>query len=140
MSFLARRTASALAPSRLAATTRSFSASARRDIAKMTLVGNLANPPEVKVTSTGREVLEYSVASNDGRKDNPHTSWFRVSTFVEDGPRRQFLESLPKGTTVFVEGDAILNKSQDAEGKNHSHLNIYMKNLEVLRRPRPTEE
>lgn len=92
MSFLARR-ATAAAPS----LARAFSASARRDIAKITLVGNLAASPEVRPTSTGREILEYSVASNSGPKDNRQTSWFKVAAFIEEGPRRDFLTSLPKG-------------------------------------------
>lgn len=97
MSFLARRATTA-APRLLAgATTRTFSASAPRDIAKLTLVGNLAATPEVKTTSKGKEVIEYAVASNEGQGDKRTTSWFRVSVFVEEGARRTFLTSLPKG-------------------------------------------
>lgn len=92
MSFLTRR-ATAAAPS----LARAFSATARRDIAKITLVGNLAATPEVKATSTGREIVEYAVASNSGPRDNRTTSWFRVAAFIEEGPRRDFLTSLPKG-------------------------------------------
>ncbi|KAI2463678.1 nucleic acid-binding protein [Annulohypoxylon bovei var. microspora] len=135
MSFLARRFTAA-APS----LARSFSASARRDIAKITLVGNLAATPELKATSTGHEIIEYAVASNSGPRDNRQTSWFRVAAFIEEGPRRDFLTSLPKGATVYVEGDAIMNSYTDAEGKPRSALNIYQKNIEVLRRPTPAAE
>ncbi|KAI2613014.1 nucleic acid-binding protein [Hypoxylon fragiforme] len=134
MSFLARR-ATAAAPS----LARAFSASARRDIAKITLVGNLAASPEVRPTSTGREILEYSVASNSGPKDNRQTSWFKVAAFIEEGPRRDFLTSLPKGSTVYVEGDAVMSSFTDGEGKTKTSLSIYQKNLEVLKRPAPTE-
>ncbi|KAI0887138.1 nucleic acid-binding protein [Annulohypoxylon maeteangense] len=135
MSFLARRFTAA-APS----LARSFSASARRDVAKITLVGNLAATPEVKATSTGHDVIEYAVASNSGSRDNRQTSWFRVAAFIEEGPRRDFLTSLPKGATVYVEGDAIMNTYNDAEGKARSSLSIYQRNLEVLRRPAPATE
>ncbi|KAK6950014.1 hypothetical protein Daesc_008337 [Daldinia eschscholtzii] len=134
MSFLARR-ATAAAPG----LARAFSASARRDIAKITLVGNLAATPEVRATSTGREVLEYAVASNTGTKDNRQTSWFRVAAFIEEGPRRDFLTSLPKGSTVYVEGEAVMNTYTDSEGKSRNALSIYQKNIEVLRKPSPTE-
>ncbi|KAI1653192.1 nucleic acid-binding protein [Daldinia decipiens] len=127
MSFLARR-ATAAAPG----LARAFSASARRDVAKITLVGNLAAPPEVRATSTGRELIEYAVASNYGPKDNRQTSWFRVAAFIEEGPRRDFLTSLPKGATVYVEGDATMNAFTDAEGKSR-------RNIEVLKRPTPPE-
>ncbi|KAJ8128381.1 hypothetical protein O1611_g5250 [Lasiodiplodia mahajangana] len=126
MSFLARRLTAATP--RLS-TSRAFSVSARRDIAKITLVGNLAATPELKATSTGREVVEYAVASSDGSRDNKHTSWFRVATFVEEGLRRDYLTSLPKGSTVFVEGDAVMNTYTDAEGKTKSSLSIYQRKI-----------
>ncbi|KAK7750685.1 ssDNA-binding protein, mitochondrial [Diatrype stigma] len=137
MSFLARR-ATAAAPRLLAgAATRPFSASAPRDIAKITLVGNLAATPEVKATPSGKEVIEYAVASNEGSGDKQKTSWFRVSAFVDNDLRRDFLTSLPKGSTVYVEGDASIRiyPDPDHEGKQKSALNIYQRNLQVLRRP-----
>lgn len=92
MSFLARR-ATIAAPS----FTRAFSSTAAREVAKITLVGNLAGPPELSTTSTGREILKYSVASNQGRGDSQKTSWFRVTAFENEGPRRDYFQSLPKG-------------------------------------------
>ncbi|KAH9906160.1 hypothetical protein F4778DRAFT_724837 [Xylariomycetidae sp. FL2044] len=99
MSFLARRLPTTTGPRLMQ---RAFSASARRDIAKMTIVGNLAATPEVKATSTGHEVIEYAVASNSGPKDNRQTSWFRVASFVEEGPRRDYMTSLPKGYVISI--------------------------------------
>ncbi|KAI1431591.1 nucleic acid-binding protein [Xylaria sp. CBS 124048] len=138
MSFLTRRVA-AISP-RLLGTSRTFTASARRDIAKITLVGNLGAAPELKTTSTGREFVEFSVSSDDGPRENRHTSWFRVTNFVEEGPRRDYLTNLPKGSTVFVEGEAILKSYTDGEGKTRTGLSIYQKNLEVLRRGTPSSE
>lgn len=90
-SFFARATA----PTRVF--TRAFSASAARPRARITIVGNLAATPEVRATSTGRELIEYAVASNSGPKDKRTTSWFRVVSFDGEGPRRDYLTSLPKG-------------------------------------------
>ncbi|KAI0396944.1 nucleic acid-binding protein [Xylariaceae sp. FL0594] len=115
-------------------TSRAFSVSARRQIAKITLVGNLAATPEVKATSTGRSYVEYAVASNEGRGENKKVSWFRVAAFIDEGPQRDFMTSLAKGSTVFVEGDATLRQYVDSEGKNQTRLNIYQKAFEVLRR------
>ncbi|KAJ1335077.1 single-stranded DNA-binding protein [Microdochium nivale] len=140
MSFLARR---ALLPAVGAAARTSaaaFSTSARRDIAKITIVGNLAATPELRATSTGRELIEYAVASNSGPRDNRTTSWFRVASFAPEGPQRDFITSLPKGTTIYLEGDATMNTYQDAEGKNRSSLRIVQRTMEVLRRPASAEE
>jgi len=76
---------------------RTFSSTAARDLARITLVGNLAAPPELKPTSTGNEILRYSVASSHGATDNRVTSWFNVTSFEPEGPRRDYLLSLPKG-------------------------------------------
>lgn len=134
MSFFAR----AAAPTR--AFTRAFSASAARPRARITIVGNLAATPEVRATSTGRELIEYAVASNSGPKDKRTTSWFRVVSFDGEGPRRDYLTSLPKGATIYVEGDAIMKSYEDGEGKTRTALSIYQTDLEVLRRPSGSNE
>ena len=90
-SFLTRRAAGASASA-----ARAFSTSAPRSVARISIIGNLADTPELQPTSSGREILKYAVASNSGPKDNRQTSWFRVTSFA-DGPRRDFLLSLPKG-------------------------------------------
>lgn len=86
----------AVAP-RMASAARAFSTTPSNNVARITIVGNLADAPEVVPTSTGREIVRYAVASNSGPKDNRQTSWFRVTSFEAEGPRRDFLQSLPKG-------------------------------------------
>lgn len=75
---------------------RAFSTSSPRPIARITIIGNLADTPELVGTQTGREIVRYAVASNSGPADNRQTSWFRVTSFTE-GPSRDYLLSLPKG-------------------------------------------
>jgi hypothetical protein len=91
-SFLFRRSATASAGA-----ARAFSTSSPRSIARISIIGNLADTPELHATSSGREILRYAVASNTGPRDNRQTSWFRVTSFADAGPRRDFLLSLPKG-------------------------------------------
>ncbi|QPH01547.1 hypothetical protein C2857_005750 [Epichloe festucae Fl1] len=113
---------------------RSFSTSSPRSLARISIIGNLADTPEVQSTSTGREILRYAVASNTGPKDNRQTSWFRVTSFAE-GHRKDFLLSLPKGTMVYVEGEASIKSYQDANGQPRSSLSVVQRNIEVLKRP-----
>lgn len=75
---------------------RSFTTTSPRSVAKITIIGHLADTPELHQTSSGRELLRYAVASNSGPKDNRQTSWFRVASFTE-GPTRDFMLSIPKG-------------------------------------------
>ncbi|KAG6115498.1 hypothetical protein E4U14_000834 [Claviceps sp. LM454 group G7] len=128
-SFLFRRATAASAGA-----ARSFSTSTPRSIARISIIGNLADTPEVVTTSTGKEMIKYAVASNHGTKDNRQTSWFKITNFVE-GPRRDHMLSLSKGTLVFVEGEASLRNYQDKEGQARTGLNIVQRNIEVLKRP-----
>ncbi|KEZ44842.1 hypothetical protein SAPIO_CDS2965 [Scedosporium apiospermum] len=130
-SFLARR--AAFAPVAL----RAFSTSSPRSVARITLLGNLGDSPELQPTSTGHEVIKYSIASSTGPKENRHTSWFRVTKFIPEGNEKQrdFLLSIPKGSTVYVEGDASVSTYQDAEGKTRTSLNIIQRSIDVIKRP-----
>jgi hypothetical protein len=87
-SFLFRRAAAT------AGAARAFSTTSPRSIARITIVGNLADAPEAQVSSSDKEYVRYAVASNSA------TSWFRVTGFVE-GPRRDFLLGLAKGYVFF---------------------------------------
>jgi hypothetical protein len=77
---------------------RAFSTSnANSSFAKMTLIGRLADTPELHATSTGEELIRYAIGVNSGPKDNQKTSWFRVTGFLPDGPQRTFISGLDKG-------------------------------------------
>lgn len=81
------------------ATVRSFSTTRSNALAKMQLIGRLADTPEAFHTSTGRELVRYAVGVSTGPRDengNRATSWFRVGSFSE-GAQKDFLLSLPKG-------------------------------------------
>lgn len=84
---------------------RAFSTSSPRSIARISIIGNLADTPELFPTSTGRELVRYSVASNTGPRDNRQTSWFRVTSFAE-GPQKDYLLGLPKGYVLCVQRPA----------------------------------
>lgn len=78
-------------------TARAFSTSSPRSIARTMLTGRLANEPTVSTTPNGREVIKYTVASEYGNRDARQTSFFRVSSFVEPGAKRDFILGLQKG-------------------------------------------
>ncbi|KAI5303792.1 hypothetical protein KEM56_007188 [Ascosphaera pollenicola] len=121
------------------AAARTFSTSAVRPYARVNLIGNLGNDPELVATSTGRELIRYTLAVQNGRGDNAKTSWFRVSSFA-DGPQREFLLNLSKGSKVFVEGDISTRQYEDAEGRKTTTVNITQRQLEVLRRKQQPSE
>lgn len=73
---------------------RAFSTTSQRALARMQIVGRLADKPEVVATSTGREMVVYKLATESGPRNdegNRHVSWFRVVSFAEGGGREVLL-------------------------------------------------
>lgn len=127
---------------RAASSLRSFSTSIPRPLAKMQLIGRLADTPELMPTSTGRELVRYALGVPTGPRAEDGTrsvSWFRVSSFAE-GPQRDLLLSLPKGTQMYVEADAKMDTYNDQEGKPRVALNLLQRNFEALSRPQSSRE
>lgn len=78
---------------------RAFSTSTPRSLARMQLIGRLADTPESTPTSTGRDIIRYALGVSSGPRDesgNRQTSWFRVASFTE-GAQKDLMLSLPKG-------------------------------------------
>ncbi|KAK3676470.1 ssDNA-binding protein, mitochondrial [Recurvomyces mirabilis] len=117
--------------------TRTFSTTTPRALAKMQLIGRLADTPEAVPTSTGRELIKYSLGVQGGPRDengNRAVSWFKVASFAE-GAQRDLLLSLPKGTQMYVEAEAKMDKYQTQDGSERTALNLLQRNFEALSRP-----
>ncbi|WEW56430.1 ssDNA-binding protein, mitochondrial [Emydomyces testavorans] len=128
-----------LAPTlRTASVPRAFTTSAPRDIASITIAGRLAAPAELRTGQNGREYVRYVVGSSSG--PNRDVSWFRVTSFAQEGKGRDHLLSLPKGTLMFVEGDASISGVEDSEGRKNFNLSVVQRAYHVLQRPRPNPE
>lgn len=94
MSFLTstlRRT-----PFSAPALARTFTSTRPSQLARMTLVGRLGTDPEMQETSKGH-VIKYVVGTSYGPKENRQTSWFRVASFAQEGPSRDYIMGLQKG-------------------------------------------
>ena len=78
-------------------TARNFSTSSPREVARITVVGRLADTPELRTSASGRQWLRYTVNTRSGPASNPKTSWWNINAWIEEGPQRQFLQNLPKG-------------------------------------------
>ncbi|KAF7191882.1 Single-stranded DNA-binding protein 1 [Pseudocercospora fuligena] len=121
---------------------RAFSTTPARPLAKMQLIGRLADQPELVDTSTGRQLVKYALGVNKGPRDesgNQGVSWFKVASFLDEGPQRDLLLSLPKGTQLYVEAEARMD-TYEIEGQKRTSLNLLQRNFEALQRPRQTQE
>ncbi|KAF2158101.1 nucleic acid-binding protein [Myriangium duriaei CBS 260.36] len=122
--------------------TRAFSTTSPNALARMQIIGRLADTPELTPTSTGRDVIRYSLGVSHGPRDesgNRQTSWYRVASFTE-GAQRDLLLSLPKGTLVYLDADAKMDTFQGQDGSNQTRLNLVQRTFETLSRPRNAVE
>ena len=88
------------------------------------IIGNLTKDPELRVTPSGRQVCNYTVAQNsitrqrkpDGSYSNEKdTLYFRVTTWGWDAERCG--KYLVKGRRVAVHGELSVSVARDAAGK-----------------------
>lgn len=140
---------------RTALNARAFSTTAPRPVARMTLIGRLASAPEATRTSTDRELIRYSVATEHGPSNAREVSFFRVGCFNETPAKRDFILGLPKGTLVHVDAAGRMSSYEGEDGKKVYRLDLvqselsksalrswanYLGSLDVLQRPRPKED
>lgn len=97
-------------------------------MADVTIKGNIGNDPELRFSSSGDPVLNFSLAENHNRKnqqtgqwENTGTTWRQVSVWGRGGLDPQHLHSvLKKGTPVIVTGSEQ-NREYTAKDGSLSH-------------------
>jgi single-strand DNA-binding protein len=88
------------------------------NINRVTLLGNLIEDPVVKETKTGTKVANFRVATSRKWKDKEGEmqetrAFHRCVVF---GGVAGFVETLSKGTPVYVEGEMKYGKYDDKDG------------------------
>ena len=94
---------------------------------KIHIIGNLGRDPEMKYSTSGKEVTNASVAQSDR---NDQTNWFNVVAF---GKTAEFLNSYgAKGRKVYVEGRMQQNRWEDSEGQTRTTWELIASQVEFL--------
>ena len=104
-------------------------------INKVFISGNLTRDPELRQMPSGTEILSFSVAVNDRRKDPQSGEWRDVPNYFDCtvfGKRAKGLSNcLAKGTKVSIEGK--LRWSQwEQDGRKRSKVDIVVDELELM--------
>ena len=110
-------------------------------INRVVLIGRMARDPELRQTTSGMQVVDFTLAV-DKRKtkmsETPEPNWFRVSCF---GQTADYVEQfLSKGRLVAVDGRLEHRKYQDRDGNNREAISIIADNVQGLDRPREEGE
>ena len=106
-------------------------------INRVNISGNLTRDPELRATAGGTQVLSFSVAVNDRRK-NPQTGdWEDYPNFVDCtmfGTRAEAVSRyLSKGTKVAIEGK-LRYSSWERDGQRRSKLEVIVDEIEFMSR------
>ena len=85
----------------------------------ITVIGNVATPPEKRRTANGTNITSFRLATSKRRPDDngtwvdEHTNWYKVSTFR--GLADHAFDSIEKGQRVIVTGTLKISKWESGE-------------------------
>ncbi len=91
---------------------------------KAMLIGNVGNDPEVRTTTNGSKVCNFSVATNEHWKDKAtgekkeRTEWHRVTVFNDRLIDNMIEPYVKKGASLYVEGQIRTRKWTDSDGND----------------------
>ena len=108
---------------------------------KVILVGNLGRDAELRATPGGLEVISFSVATTERKRDHEtnqwtdQVEWHRVKMFRDTQKSRSTVhEYLKKGQKVYVEGRLQTRSWDDKDGQKKYSTEIISDRIELLGR------
>lgn len=106
-------------------------------INRVVLVGRLTRDPELRTTTTGKSVVDFSLAVSKRVKPqdgSPDADFFRVNAW---GATAEYVANyLHKGRLVAIDGRIQSRKYTASDGSNREVVEIVAENVQSLDRPR----
>lgn len=100
---------------------------------KLTIIGNLTNEPDLRVTQTGINVCSFTLAVNRRKTQNnqtPEADFFRVTAWRERG--ELCAKFLSKGKKVCVIGPVSVSTYTANDGTTRANLEVTAEEVEFL--------
>ena len=100
---------------------------------QLTIIGNLTKDPELRTTTSGKEVCSFDVAVNRKKTQNnqdPGADYFRVSAWEERG--RNCSRFLKKGSKVCIVGTVSVRPYTNSRGEAAASLEVKADDIEFL--------
>lgn len=96
---------------------------------KVFVAGNLTKDPDVRITSTGKSVANFTIAANHGEKTNfvPVVVFGKGAELVE--------QYLSKGKPVLITGH-LQTSRYEKNGETRFSMNVVSENIQFLPSPR----
>lgn len=110
---------------------------------KIILVGNLGRDPELRYTPQGVAVCDFTMATNERRRDKSGEyqdvpTWFRVTLWRNMAENAS--KYLKKGSPVYIEGRLSLEEWTDRDGNPRQTLAVQATEMHFIGRAGATED
>ena len=102
---------------------------------KIIIVGNLGRDPELRYTPQGTPVCNFTLATNERRKDRSgetqdQTTWFRITLWGRQAETAS--QYLAKGRSVYIEGRLRVEEWNDRDGRQRYTLEVHATDMQFI--------
>ena len=102
---------------------------------KIIIVGNLGRDPELRYTPQGVAVCDFSMATNERKRDKSGemhevATWFRVTLWRNQAENAA--KYLKKGSQVFIEGRLSQEEWTDRDGNSRQTLSVQATDMHFI--------
>ena len=102
---------------------------------RIILVGNLGRDPELRYTPQGTPVCNFTLATNERRRDKAGesqdvTTWFRVTLWGRQAETAS--QYLTKGRPIYVEGRLRVEEWTDKDGRARYTLEVHATDMQFI--------
>jgi single-strand DNA-binding protein len=103
---------------------------------RVQLIGNLGQDPEIKTLESGKKVVHFTLATNDGYKNNDgqkveETTWHNIVAW--NGLAERAAKYLKKGREVAIDGRLVYRSYEDKKGVTKYITEIVLNEMLLLR-------
>lgn len=109
---------------------------------KITLIGNVGQAPDLKVLSSGAELVKFSFATTNNFKDKSgewqkQTSWHNCVAW--NATASKIMQNASKGSYMMVEGELVYNEWEDKHGQKRRDAEVEVNEVYFLNKPKIAE-
>lgn len=99
-------------------------------LAKANIIGNLGKEPELRYTSNGKPVTQFSVAVNRKQGEQEITDWYNIQCW---GKLAEVIGPLlHKGSKVYVDGRLQIRQYETQDGRKGTSVEIVAADIQLL--------
>lgn len=111
-----------------------------RGVNEVRLLGSVGADPDVRYTSQGAPVANFTLATNESYKDKDgiqqqRTEWHRIVAFKHNAT--YCAERVKKGSLLYIQGRLKTRAWQDDNGQNHYVTEIRAERVDGLNNLKP---